>query len=176
MTHPAYVLAALAERDRARATAVALEQELAEVTRERDEALAELARLRGNVGVLAEVTGGLSADREVTGSFGAQFGPPRQEPHASTPRPIRSPVMKFRKKPVVVEAMQFTPETAQAVADWCGHRAYGGATKEGPYIPIRTPEGEMLALPGDWVIKGVHGEFYPRKPDIFEATYEPVPS
>ena len=70
MTHPAYVLAALAERDRARATAVTLEQELAEVTRERDAALAELDRLRGNVGVLAEVTGAL----------GAQFGPPRQEP------------------------------------------------------------------------------------------------
>ena len=70
MTHPAYVLAALAERDRARATAVALEQELAEVTRQRDEARAELDRLRGNVGVLAEVTGAL----------GAQFGPPRQEP------------------------------------------------------------------------------------------------
>lgn len=63
MTHPSYadVLAALAERDRARRTAVALEQELAQVTRERDVARAELDRLRGNVGVLAEVTRGLPA-------------------------------------------------------------------------------------------------------------------
>ena len=90
----------MAERDRARATAVALEQELAEVTRERDEALAELARLRGNVQVLSVVTTGLQwpegqwpehqpeaqcpscvpEDAGPNPALGAQFGPPRQEP------------------------------------------------------------------------------------------------
>lgn len=80
--------------------------------------------------------------------------------------------MKFRKKPVVIEAMQLTPETAEAVAEWCGERVC--RTKEGPYIPIRTLEGEMIASLGDWIIQGVEGEFYPCKPSVFDATYEPV--
>ena len=55
--------------------------------------------------------------------------------------------------------------------------------RDGAYMPsgpdadiaIRTLEGEMRAIPGDWIIRGVQGEFYPCKPDIFAATYEPVP-
>jgi hypothetical protein len=43
-------------------------------------------------------------------------------------------------------------------------------------VVIATLEGDMTASPGDWIIKGVKGEFYPCKPDIFEATYEPLPS
>ena len=77
---------------------------------------------------------------------------------------------KFRKKPIVIEAMQYTINGLQAerVADWCG----GDQTAEG--IEIETLEGVMFGRYGDWIIKGVKGEFYPCKADIFEATYEKV--
>lgn len=81
---------------------------------------------------------------------------------------------KFRKKPVVIEAVQYGPYTAPSLgvslflADCEGWRT----TEEGIVIP--TLEGDHLARPGDWIIKGVKGEFYPCKPDIFAATYEPV--
>lgn len=83
---------------------------------------------------------------------------------------------KFRQKPVVIEARQLTSENAQSVGRWCCGRAWRHAT---PLRMIRglkidTLEGEMHAEFGDWIIKGVQGEFYPCKPDIFEATYEPV--
>lgn len=83
----------------------------------------------------------------------------------------------FRKKPVVIEARQFTdsPEnTAQLIA-WIGDNAraeHDGA--ENGMIVIATLEGEMTASPGDWIIRGVNGEFYPCKPDIFAKTYEVV--
>ncbi len=77
---------------------------------------------------------------------------------------------KFRKKPVVIEARQYTRNglEAEKVADWCG----GRQTDNG--LVIQTIEGEMLANYMDWVICGVKGEFYPCKPDIFEATYDIV--
>jgi hypothetical protein len=79
--------------------------------------------------------------------------------------------MKYRKKPVVIEAMQFTGENAPAMADFVvGVHAAFGRDK----IIISTLEGDMEASPGDWIIKGVKGEFYPCKPDIFDATYDPV--
>lgn len=85
---------------------------------------------------------------------------------------------QFRKKPVVIEAMQFTGTNGAEIEKWTG----GEAIVSGPSSPdfkehlnIATLEGGMEASPGDWVIKGVKGEFYPCKPDIFEATYEPVP-
>ena len=100
---------------------------------------------------------------------------------------------KFRKKPVVIEAMQYlgTLESHAAVAAFVGARAVcrvcgGHGEYEGEYGPrpcmpcivgafyIDTLEGQMCALDGDWIIKGVAGEFYPCKPDIFEATYEEV--
>jgi len=76
--------------------------------------------------------------------------------------------MKFRKKPVVIEAEQYTRMgiDAERVANWCG----GKQTDEG--CEIKTLEGTMLANYGDWIIKGVNGEFYPCKPDIFDKTYE----
>jgi hypothetical protein len=78
--------------------------------------------------------------------------------------------MKFRKKPVVIEARQYTRNgmEAEAVAKWCD----GTQVDEG--LLIDTAEGTMLADYGDWVICGVKGEFYPCKPDIFEATYDPA--
>lgn len=79
--------------------------------------------------------------------------------------------MKYRKKPVVIEAVQFDGNNHQEVFDF----AVGAvATYDENGITILTAEGGMLALPGDYVIKGVQNEFYPRKPDIFEATYEKV--
>ena len=79
--------------------------------------------------------------------------------------------MKFRKKPVVIEAMLFTGiDNAFTLAAWCNGEA-GGASNE-CVILIPTLEGTMSATPGDYIIKGVKGEFYPCKPDIFEATYE----
>ncbi len=82
---------------------------------------------------------------------------------------------KFRKKPVVIEAMQLDFHSRDKVMEWCGAtywtqtpmRAITGLT-------IKTLEGDMHAGYGDWIIRGVKGEFYPCKPDIFEATYEPA--
>jgi hypothetical protein len=76
--------------------------------------------------------------------------------------------LRFRKKPVVIEAMYFNNMTVGlAIAQWCG-----GTLKTSKAIVIPTLEGDMRADLGDWIIKGVAGEFYPCKPDIFEATYE----
>lgn len=86
--------------------------------------------------------------------------------------------MKFRKKPVVIEARRFdvTRLTEQeALAAWCGGLLRGykldAVDRE---IEIPTLEGDMRANFGDWIISGVKGDFYPCKPDIFEATYEPA--
>lgn len=82
---------------------------------------------------------------------------------------------KFRKKPVVIEARQFGGVLDASVATWCG-----GTIQESPVgitggiLCIPTLEGTMTATVGDWIIRGVKGEFYPCKPDIFAATYEPV--
>lgn len=78
----------------------------------------------------------------------------------------------FRKKPVVIEARQFSLKD-QSIVDWCVGEAVTDAV-DGCVILINTLEGQMKAMPGDWIIKGVNGEFYPCKPDIFEKTYEPV--
>src|SRR5690348_7855569 len=76
---------------------------------------------------------------------------------------------RYRKKPVVIEAMgPLTAENMKAVSTWCGGTA--GSTG----LRVATLEGEMIAFIGDYVICGVAGEFYPCKPQIFEATYELV--
>jgi hypothetical protein len=84
---------------------------------------------------------------------------------------------RFRKKPVVVDAIQFTGENVDEIAAFAGetppHRSVS-TLGESPLYVIVTLEGDMFASPGDWIIKGVKGEFYPCKPDIFDATYEPV--
>jgi hypothetical protein len=84
--------------------------------------------------------------------------------------------MKYRKKPVVVEAMQFTGKNHTAVREWGDELGkvgvWDGTGGGGMVIP--TLEGDHRADPGDWIIRGVKGEFYPCKPDIFEATYEAV--
>lgn len=82
---------------------------------------------------------------------------------------------KFRKKPVVIEAIQWSgPPTAAAILEMTDYRAAIGLLEGRHVVTIWTLEGTMRAELGDWIIKGVKGEFYPCKPDIFEATYEPV--
>jgi hypothetical protein len=82
----------------------------------------------------------------------------------------------FRKKPVEIEARQLLGSldggTARSVAEWCGGSV--GGTYLLPRILVDTLEGAMRASAGDWIIKGIQGEFYPCKPDIFDATYEEV--
>ncbi|MFP4004583.1 MAG: hypothetical protein ACLFV8_12465 [Alphaproteobacteria bacterium] len=85
--------------------------------------------------------------------------------------------MKFRKKPVVIEAFQFVGQSnlSADVPDWFVDAVHAGDVLAEPdHIVIKTLEGEHLARPGDWIIRGVKGELYPCKPDIFDRTYEPV--
>jgi hypothetical protein len=79
--------------------------------------------------------------------------------------------MNFRKRPVVVSAVRFTGDNGDEVAAFmqCQHPFV-----EGGELKIGALEGTMSAKGGDWIIRGVKGEFYPCKPDIFEATYEVV--
>ena len=81
---------------------------------------------------------------------------------------------KYRKKPVVIEAHRLNRDNFEDVADWAGVKEYWGLHAPSPALHIETLEGVMLAHLGDYVLRGVQGEFYPCKPDIFEATYEPV--
>lgn len=103
--------------------------------------------------------------------------------------------MRYRKKPIEVEAMWIDSDTGnenpdgsesfldpnrEAVAKVSGWMLGNGFRDfkvhgDGPFgFAIRTLEGVMVANPGDYVIRGIHGEFYPCNPDIFAATYEPV--
>jgi hypothetical protein len=82
----------------------------------------------------------------------------------------------FRKRPVVIEAEQFTDDNKDRAFNFIRCTCYADFDAAGkPTLRIQTLEGEMTATLGDWIIKGVKGEFYPCKPDIFEATYEAVP-
>lgn len=78
----------------------------------------------------------------------------------------------YRKRPVTIEALQFLPD--ENIAEVIDFLIEGNVThvvtRAGIVIP--TLEGDMLAAPGDYIIRGVKGEYYPCKPDIFEATYE----
>lgn len=85
---------------------------------------------------------------------------------------------KYRKKPVVIEAIRFLPcLDCDTLYQWAGIvREIGNNPPPFRFadgaIYIQTLEGEQRASPGDWIIRGIKGEFYPCKPDIFEATYE----
>lgn len=108
-------------------------------------------------------------------------------------------IRKATKKPVEIEAMQWQPgdSISAAIREWAepavaiidtDHIQHlwnydagcyilpSGKTVFAPYrqrcLIIATLEGEMVAVPGDWIIRGVQGEFYPCKPDIFDATYD----
>lgn len=77
---------------------------------------------------------------------------------------------KFRKKPAVVEARRFTGTNAREIEAFAGDAV---GIFEG-WFTVYTAEGNMNGVIGDWIIRGVKGEFYPCKPDIFAATYEEV--
>jgi len=82
--------------------------------------------------------------------------------------------MKFRKKPVVIEAVQwFKDGDHPAVTNPGVFFPHGCSTKTNKRY-ITTLEGDLTVTPGDWIITGVNGEHYPCKPDIFEKTYEQV--
>ena len=82
---------------------------------------------------------------------------------------------KYRKKPVVIDAMQFTEENKNKVFRFVTCNCSAEFSEDGkPVLAIETLEGVMRANIGDYIIKGVSGEFYPCKPDIFEMTYEKV--
>jgi len=81
--------------------------------------------------------------------------------------------MRFRKKPIVIEAIQWTGNNFDEVNKLMKYTCID-ENPNGEEIVIVTLEGDMKANIGDWIIKGVKGEFYPCKPDIFEETYEEV--
>lgn len=77
--------------------------------------------------------------------------------------------MQYRKKPIVIETIQWTGDNLEELQNFVGSAlAYDGK------LIIHTLEGDHVAKVGDYIIKGVHGEFYPCKPDIFAKTYETV--
>ena len=84
--------------------------------------------------------------------------------------------MKYRKKPVVIEAVQWRDTNWAEIQAFVGMDALGrgivGPDQTG--LSIQTLEGRMHVSVDDWIIRGVKGELYPCKPDIFVATYEPV--
>lgn len=83
--------------------------------------------------------------------------------------------MRYRKKPIVVEAIQLQLENFEETKAWCNGKTWSlPPMRAVTGLSIETLEGNMAAYFGDWIIKGVKGEFYPCKPDVFEATYEAV--
>lgn len=85
---------------------------------------------------------------------------------------------KFRKKPVVVEARQMTEDNYVDMAVWCGgawYERFFFGKHQTMVVEFKEIGGrDVEAVEGDWIIKGVQGEFYPCKPNIFSATYEEV--
>jgi len=85
------------------------------------------------------------------------------------------PMKKFKKKPVVIEAIELRGDTFDEIENILGVDGMGlgdGTSKDETCITIATLEGDMNAHKGDWIIKDIKGEFYPCKPDIFDALYE----
>ena len=87
----------------------------------------------------------------------------------------------YRKKPVEIEAMHISEQTEFEIVKWSAGKVYTSPVLEptennpkGVYWQIQTLEGTMTASPGDYIIKGIKGEFYPCKPDIFELTYDKI--
>lgn len=85
-------------------------------------------------------------------------------------------VKRFRKRPLEVEAVQFDGQQVRNVLEAFDNKINYVASDgvDRLFLSIRTLEGLMEVSPGDWIIKGIKGEFYPCKPDVFEATYEEV--
>lgn len=86
----------------------------------------------------------------------------------------------FRKKPITVEAIIFdgSRESAREAKEFCIRKTGGSSVffrfRDSDQYYISTLEGAMRVMPGDYIIRGIRGEYYPCKPDIFVETYEPV--
>ena len=80
--------------------------------------------------------------------------------------------MEYIKKQIVVKAIQYTGDNKIEILDFTNYTA--SLNNPHQHLTISTLEGDMRAEAGDWIIKGIQGEFYPCKPDIFEETYEIV--
>lgn len=89
-------------------------------------------------------------------------------------------VQRYRKKPVVIEAVQYSGENWREISEFADAEVQQSPRTSilrlgsEQAIEIATLEGLMVAEPGDWIIRGIKGEFYPCRSDIFEATYERV--
>jgi hypothetical protein len=90
--------------------------------------------------------------------------------------------MKYRKKPVVIDAVRYggngNMSPRGGPPDWLWDALANGIARfvnGGDPLLLKTLEGDLTVSPGDWIIRGVNGELYPCKPDIFEATYEALP-
>ena len=81
--------------------------------------------------------------------------------------------MKFRKKPVVIDALQWTGKNLDEVNKFIDDGLDEEIVPDKPFI-IETLEGDVTCQVGDWIIRGIKGEFYPCKPDIFERSYDAV--
>ena len=88
---------------------------------------------------------------------------------------IAKPIKRYRKKSLIIEAVQLQVGRAALITDWMGRDSNGNclhADWDGSSFHIRTLEGVMTANRGDWIIKGIKGEFYPCKDDIFRGSYD----
>lgn len=85
-------------------------------------------------------------------------------------------IRTYRKKPVEIEAIQFVGSNANEVLAWVTKFSLEDQVEWLPSgnLVVHTIEGDMTAIPGDWIIKGIKGEFYPCKPDIFSDLYDLV--
>lgn len=87
-------------------------------------------------------------------------------------------VHRYRKLPVVVDAVQLTQDNAVELARWCGaEQTFERLDDDNDRwlgLTITTLEGRMVCSPGDYLIRGVEGEFYPCKETVFDTCYEPV--
>jgi hypothetical protein len=82
---------------------------------------------------------------------------------------------KYVKRPIVIEAVQWTGDNRREIFDFCDQSYFNTHFETGELkLMIQTLEGSMEASLGDYIIKGIHGEFYPCKPDIFLKTYDEV--
>jgi hypothetical protein len=81
-------------------------------------------------------------------------------------------VKQYKKKPVVIQAIQYDGFHTGGINEFCGNKVREPVGEH--YLEIETLEGVMRANAGDFIIRGVNGEFYPCKPDIFAKTYEEV--
>lgn len=81
-------------------------------------------------------------------------------------------VSRYRKKPLEIEAIKWSGENIEEVLDFMKWRNAGHDKRVG--LEIHTLEGTIKASIGDFIIKGIHGEYYPCKPDIFSKTYDVI--